>query len=876
MNDPTGLLERDLELQGLSDLLASARGGDGRIALVYGEAGIGKTALLTQFARVHARDARLFWGACDPLSTPRPLAPLLDIAWTQGGSQLSGRIAAGASREDIFQALFEELRSPKPTAIVVIEDLHWADDATLDLIKFLGRRVQRTSALLVFSWRDEGMRVDHPLRASIGELPRQAVARIALRGLSPAAVELLGARARRSTEGLYAATNGNPFFVTEVLASDAPGVPPTVRDAVLARVARLPPLARDLCELASIVPSRVELSLLNAVAGQTFAAIDELLASAILSLDQGAVAFRHELARRAVEDGLLPMRSRELHARVLAALRSRGEDPAHLARLVHHAAGAGDSASVLRLAPSAAEHASRLSAHREAEAHLSLALRHAADLPPRRRAELLDAHANECYLIDRMQDGIDSCSAAGELWAGMGDRAREGNCLCRLARMTWYAARTEDAQRYGDLAIETLESLPNSPELAMAWLIRAGLCASANDGPAAISFADKALRLARALGNHEIEAQALNTLACAKIQLGDEPGWALLEESLRLSLEHGLTDAAGRAYANLGSFAVEEHRHELAAKVLDEGIAYASERDLRTRIACMYCWRARLRAETGRWAEAADDAAHVVDNPGCSELFRLTALTPLGLVRARRGDPGAREVLDEALALARRSGELDRLVPVAAGRAELLWLSGDGPGAAAEASVVIEKARKARRPWFVADLAVWVWRGGGEPPPPDECARPVSLQLQGDWRGAAAEFERLGCPYQAALASYESDDPEAILSALETLEKLEARPAVARLRRRLSELGVRGIPRGPRAARRDHPFDLTAREQEVLNALSLGLSNGEIAARLFVSSKTVDHHVSAILTKLDVRSRGAAVAKARKNRLLEPEVASAK
>src|SRR6516164_10035938 len=115
MNDPTGLLERDLELQGLSDLLASARGGDGRIALVYGEAGIGKTALLTQFARVHARDARLFWGACDPLSTPRPLAPLLDIAWTQGGSQLSGRIAAGASREDIFQALFEELRSPKPT-----------------------------------------------------------------------------------------------------------------------------------------------------------------------------------------------------------------------------------------------------------------------------------------------------------------------------------------------------------------------------------------------------------------------------------------------------------------------------------------------------------------------------------------------------------------------------------------------------------------------------------------------------------------------------------------------------------------------------------------------------------------------------------------
>jgi len=152
----------------------------------------------------------------------------------------------------------------------------------------------------------------------------------------------------------------------------------------------------------------------------------------------------------------------------------------------------------------------------------------------------------------------------------------------------------------------------------------------------------------------------------------------------------------------------------------------------------------------------------------------------------------------------------------------------------------------------------------------------VALQIQGDWRGAAAEYERLGCPYQAALACYEGDDPEAMLAALEALDKLEARPAAARLRRRLSELGVRAIPRGPRAARREHPFDLTSREQEVLNALSLGLSNGEIAARLFVSPKTVDHHVSAILNKLGVRSRGAAVAKAQGTALLETQEARTK
>ena len=173
MGDATELLERDAERAELSRLLESARSGEGRIALVYGEAGIGKTALVTELARIHARDVRLFWGACDPLSTPRPLAPLLDIAWTQGGGQLAGRIAAGASREAIFQAFFEELRSPKPPAIVVIEDLHWADEATLDLVKFLGRRAQRTTALLVLTWREDGMRADHPLRASIGELPRR-------------------------------------------------------------------------------------------------------------------------------------------------------------------------------------------------------------------------------------------------------------------------------------------------------------------------------------------------------------------------------------------------------------------------------------------------------------------------------------------------------------------------------------------------------------------------------------------------------------------------------------------------------------------------------------------------------------------------------
>ncbi len=861
------LLERGRQLAELAALLDSARAGEGRVGLVFGEAGIGKTVLLQEFARLHATPpVRLFWGGCDALFTPRPLAPLQEVAWLHGG-KLAARLAEGAPRDAIFQAFLEELRHPRPPALVVIEDVQWADEATLDLLKFLGRRAERTSSLLVITWREEEVPVSHPLRSVLGDLPHAAVRRIALGGLSPAAVEALAARARRSGKGLHAATAGNPFFVTEVLASEEPGVPATVRDAVLARAARLSPQARELLDLASVVPSRVEQTLLSAAAGPAFAALDELLGAGMLSLSLQSIAFRHELARQALEGSLPPLRARELHARVLAALVGRGEEAALLPRLVHHAAGAGDAASVLRFAPAAAEHATKLGAHREAEAHLALALRYAADLPPRRRAELLEARAYECYLSDRMQDARDSCTAARALWQHLGDRARESNCLCWLSRTSWYVASSEDAWRYADLALAAVEGLPPGRELATALALRSGMHMLKDEAAKAIAVGTRALQLARERGYSDLEAQTLNNVGVAHVQLGNEQGWELIEQSLRTSLEHGLEDHTGRAYANLGSLAVEERRYAQAAKWFDEGLAYAAERDLGTRTLCMHAWRARLRTETGQWAEAAEDAARILDNPRCSAMFRLAALTAIGLLRTRRGDPGALEALDEALALARQSGELERLVPVAAARAEMSWLSGDVASALAEASAVIEQAANAGRSWYVGDLALWIWRGGGKPPPAGKYPAPIALLLRGDWRAASAEFERLGCSYHAALACYEGDDEEALLRALEILDRLGTRPAAARLRRRLSELGVRSVPRGPRAARREHPFDLTSREQEVLAALALGLSNAEIGSRLFVSPKTVDHHVSAILAKLGVKSRGAAVAAAQSSGL---------
>ncbi len=360
------LLERDKELAELAALLDKARAGQGRVALVYGEAGIGKTAFLKRFVREHVTPpVRLFWGGCDALFTPRPLAPLQEVAWLHGG-RLAEKLRDGASRDTIFQIFFEELGRPHPPAVVVMEDVHWADEATLDLLKFLGRRAERARALLVISWRDDEVPAGHPLRSMLGDLSRAAVRRIPLRALSPRAVEQLAREAKRRAGNLHALTGGNPFFVTEVLAGGEAAVPATASDAVLGRASRLSAPARELLDLASVAPTRIELPTLEAAAGPAFAALDELLAAGMLSLCDGAASFRHELARRAIEDAVPPLRARDLHARVLAALRSLPEEPGLLDRLVHHAERAGDVALVLRLAPDAAAHAALLGAHREA------------------------------------------------------------------------------------------------------------------------------------------------------------------------------------------------------------------------------------------------------------------------------------------------------------------------------------------------------------------------------------------------------------------------------------------------------------------------------------------------------------------------------
>lgn len=415
---PPHLLERMSSQAIVAAAFREAANGAGRIVLVSGEAGIGKTTLVESFLAAHRAEARILLGRCDALSTPEALGSLYDIAHQAGGALLN-LITSPQARLAIFGALLNELNGAIPT-VLVFEDIHWADVATVDLLKYLGRRIRSAPALMILTYRYDEIDAHHALWSVLGNLPADATRRVHLEPLSETAVARLAHAAGQSVGRIHAQTGGNPFYVTELLANPTASIPATVREAALARAVRLSPEARAVLDLCSVVPNRVELCLLDEPFPSRL--LDECIATGLMTLRDGAVMFRHELAREAVESALPPHRLQLLHATVLRRLLEHGTASVAKARLVHHAGRAGDSAAVRRYAPEAAREASALGAHREAAACYQMALDHAEPDELEERASLSEACAHECYLIDQAEAAIALCETALELRRQQGNR----------------------------------------------------------------------------------------------------------------------------------------------------------------------------------------------------------------------------------------------------------------------------------------------------------------------------------------------------------------------------------------------------------------------------------------------------------------------
>jgi DNA-binding CsgD family transcriptional regulator len=860
------LLERDRELAELAQAAREAAAGDGGLVLVSGEAGIGKSSLVRAVRGVLPAEARLLVGHCDDLGTPRTLGPFRDLVG-QVGAELTRALAEGGERHAVPAALRAELGWAGHPTVLVVEDVHWADEATLDVLRYLARRIVELPALMVLTYRDDELTRDHPLQQLLGQASAAGrVRQLPLRRLSEDAVRWLSAASHLDAHDVFALTSGNPFFVTEVLAAgDGDRVPSTVADAVLARARRLDPATQDALEQLAVVPSTVERWLVDALVPGGLAALAAAEEHGLLAVSPAAVAFRHELTRRAVVDSLPVARRVELDRRVLAALIGRGD--ADLARIVHHAAQAGDADAIVRYGPAAGRDAAAAGAHREAAAHYGLVLQHRERFAPAELADLLGRYAIECYTIWTAEPMLAAQQEAVELRRSLGEPRALGADLRWLSRMQWWAGDRAAAERSATEAIAVLEVAGDRRLLALALSNQSQLHMLAFRDEDSVAVGERAVALARELGDAAILSHALTNVGSSRLHLGDPAGWALLEEGLQVALAAGEVEHACRAYIVVAWHHLGDLHLGDAEQKLTEGIGLAERHDHLGYLGYLSVELGQLKVARAEWEDAVRAARRGLDG---GPWVRHGALTVLGRVRVRRGEPGGDELLREAWELAVELRELQRTGPTAVARAEAAWLAGDHTAVRAVAGPVYDEARRLGHAPLQAELGYWLTRVGQIVPPPAS-EHPYVLQAAGRWREAAAAWQAAGCPYEHAAALAESPDPQDQLAALAELDALGAAPLARLVRAGLRELGVAHVPRGPVGATRGNPAGLTERQVQVLGLLSQGCTNPEIADRLMVSTRTVDSHVAAVLAKLGVATRRAAGARAADLGLLDPE-----
>ena len=848
------LLERDRELAELRSAARDAALGRGRVVLLHGEAGIGKTSLVNALRADPPAGVRVLLGSCDAMSTPRPLGPLRDLA-TAVGPRLGDALRSG-DREEVFTALRDELSDASGT-VLVIEDVHWADEATLDALRFLARRVDDLPAVLILTYRDELDR-DHPLSRVLGDLGHgDRVGRIAPGRLSSGAVDALTAGSGLDAGRVFTMTEGNPYFVSELVASaDESGVPPTVVDAVTGRLRRLDPATQDHVEQLAVVPSVIDHALLARLVPGGAGALRAAEEGGLLTVDAEGVRFRHELTRRAIVDALPASRRIELERRVLEELLASGvADPA---RLVHHALAAGDVDAVVAWAPRAARDAAASGAHRQSAAHFRTVLDHSDRYEPAELADLSEEFAIEAYTIGSPLDAVDAQLGVVELRRQLGDSLRLGASLRWLSRFHWFGGHRADAEAAARDASAVLADAGDQSLLAMALSNEAQLALLAHQTAQAIELSERAIAIAREIGDLRVLSHALNNHGTALMYRGDDAGIGELLEAADAALAVDDIEDAARASVNLVWGLLDDYRLTLADEHLTRALDLTERAEFIAFATYQRMEQARLDLARARW----DDALANVEPPPGVPHARCVALTVAGTVHVRRGDDGGGDALDEARRLADELDELQRRGPVAAARAEAALLRGDVDAARAIARPEFDEAMRLDGRALRAELAYLLRRAGDDVEVEADDPHPFAVQARGDWRRAAELWRDAGSPYHEAAALAESPDDDDRLAALAMLDRIGAVPLARRVRADLRDRGVRGIPHAPSTVTRNNPAGLTDRQVDTLELLAEGLTNAEIADRLVVSVRTVDSHVAAVLAKLGVSTRQDAVRRA--------------
>lgn len=838
--------ERERELTGLTAALDRARLGRGTTVLVSGEAGIGKTSLISAFCQRHDAGARVFRGSCEDLLTPRPLGPFRDMA--RGAGPLDA--SAVADREALIDTLLTEMSFVQRPAVVIVEDVQWADQASLDVLRFLIRRTADLPALLVVSYREEDLYDDNPLLRVAAATPSAAVLRLPLAGLSDAAVGALAEEAGADPDTVIATVAGNPFHLSEVLAAPGSYVPTSVRHAVMARVAALSEDARMAIEQLSVLPGEWDTDLLGLVI-EDRSVLDPAERAGIVVWTYAGIRFRHELGRRSVEASLTSARRTAAHRRVLEALITLDAEPS---RLVHHAVALGDDRAVAEHAERAAQAAADVNGHREVVRFVELALRHGT-LSGVRRARLHLLAATADYGMNRFGAAAAQADSAVEALEAADSPAELGRALLLSSRIRIMLADPAAARAHALRAVQILQSADDPAALAFGHSLLGAQDAVQTRFTDAMARSEDALRLAEAAGADEVVAHALIYRGVARTSLGDDGGLADLEQAISIAagLRHG--DFETVASHNLAVMHLRAGRVAAAEPHLERAAAVAREHNLDIasfRIEAQLCQCLLLR---GHWAEAERRLRLLIadaDDPGANA---ANPLSFLGRILARRGDPLAAEHIQRAWTLAVATTEDQKLAVAGGARIELLWLNGDLDAVRVDGQELLRIVLRAQHPYLRAEVLRYLRRAGVDVGPFPGCPPAFAAGLAGDWATAARHWAQAGNPYERALELSESPDPTVVREAFAVLDRLGATGTAAVLRQRLRRTGMSGIPRGPRESTRADPEMLTQRQRDVLALVAQGMTNAEIAQRLVLSRRTIDNHVAAVLQRLGVASR---------------------
>jgi DNA-binding CsgD family transcriptional regulator/tetratricopeptide (TPR) repeat protein len=747
----------------------------------------------------------------------------------------------------------------------VIEDAHWADPATLDVVRLLARRVEDASLALVITFRDDELATNPVMQVLIGDLATDpTVTQIALAPLSLSAVRSLASGSGADAVEVARVTAGNPFLVVEVLAAGA-RLPASVRDATLARATRLGPEARRIVDIAAVIGQRVPLDLLQELARADDEALEEALVRGVLTDDGASLGFRHELTRQAIEQALSSHRRAALHGQVVEALKGR-PDVDH-ARVAHHAEAAGLAETAVHHAALAATGAERVGALREASLQLERALRLGVDLPSESRVDLMIRYARSTNFAGRRLEEADAAAdEAVALADALGDRSAGGRARTVLSATLWSLDRLVEARAAAAEAVTLLEGSEDVCELARAHAARVRIESIAFDPVDAIAQGGRALDVAAAAGLDEARIDVLISLGLAHGHRGSPEAARILDDACREAQEGGMAIQVIRAHVNSVAVAGDARDASRADAVTEAALTLFEDFETAIPRQVVLVLHARSLLDRGRYDEALAEI-EVSRKDWHGELVIADVIE--ALVHARRGAGQPREQLEAALAQLHGLPPGWRHLFLRAALAEVAWLAGDLESGAefARAGLAAPFARQLVRP--ASDALLWAARCGTPIFPEPEAPQlppPVTRELEGDWRGAIRAWRALDVPYEAALAALPGDE-RAARDAVATLKRLGAHAAARAFGRERAARGKASL-RGPRSSTLANAAGLTRREQEVLVVLAEGATNPQIAAALQLSERTVAHHVSSILGKLSAPTRTAAVEAARRAGLL--------